>query len=215
MSDIAGWVAAAATVIAAMMTAANLGSRITGYGFIVFVVGSLCWTTVGITSGQTSLVATNAFLTVVNLIGVWRWLGRQAKFDDGGNRAARRSAASRVPTLFSTAALAGSEVIDPEGQVVGTVVDAMAKCDGSGLAYVVICVGGIGGVGERLYTVDPKQLIFAQGQIKTSLKSADFDGLVEIEPDNWPASLKPSCPKQGHLDRGAAQGGRVAAGLIH
>ena len=45
MESIAGWVAPVATTIAALMTASNLGSRITGYGFIVFTVGyaSIGW----------------------------------------------------------------------------------------------------------------------------------------------------------------------------
>ena len=41
MESIATWVAPIATTIAALMTASNLGSRITGYGFIVFTIGSL------------------------------------------------------------------------------------------------------------------------------------------------------------------------------
>jgi hypothetical protein len=40
MNDIAAWIAPAATVIAAVMTAANLGARITDWGFVVFTVGS-------------------------------------------------------------------------------------------------------------------------------------------------------------------------------
>jgi len=40
MESIATWVAPIATTIAALMTASNLGSRITGYGFIVFTTAS-------------------------------------------------------------------------------------------------------------------------------------------------------------------------------
>ena len=36
MAEIISWVATIATIVAALMTAANLGSRITGYGFAVF-----------------------------------------------------------------------------------------------------------------------------------------------------------------------------------
>ena len=43
MADTVSWIATVATVIAASMTAANLGSRVTGYGFCVFLVGSLAW----------------------------------------------------------------------------------------------------------------------------------------------------------------------------
>ena len=67
LADVAGWVAPAATMIAAVMTAANPGSRITGWGFVVFTVGSLAWTSVGLSSGQTNSLATNGFLTLVNL----------------------------------------------------------------------------------------------------------------------------------------------------
>ena len=40
MDNLAIWVAPIATTLAALMTASNLGSRITGYGFIVFTIGS-------------------------------------------------------------------------------------------------------------------------------------------------------------------------------
>ena len=52
MEDIAGWVAPIATMIAAMMTAANLGPRVTGWGFVVFTVGSIAWSTVAIATDQ-------------------------------------------------------------------------------------------------------------------------------------------------------------------
>ena len=48
----ASWVATVATIIAALMTASNLGPRITGYGFIVFTVGSIAWLALGIVTGQ-------------------------------------------------------------------------------------------------------------------------------------------------------------------
>ena len=48
MEDIIAWVATVATIIAALMTASNLGPRITGYGFVVFTVGSLAWLALGI-----------------------------------------------------------------------------------------------------------------------------------------------------------------------
>ena len=98
--EAAAWIAPIATMIASMMTAANFGSRITGWGFVVFVIGSIAWSAVGLASGQTNLVATNVFLTLVNLIGVWRWLARQARYDDGGQKGARHSGRASVPSLF-------------------------------------------------------------------------------------------------------------------
>ncbi len=82
------WFATAATVIAASITAANLGSRITDYGFCVFLAGSLAWLTAGFLSGQQALTWTNAILTILNMFGIWRWLGRQTKVEEGVQKAA-------------------------------------------------------------------------------------------------------------------------------
>ena len=61
------WVATAATIIAACMTASNLGTRITGSGFIVFTVGSIAWIAVALMTGQSALLWTNIVLTFLNL----------------------------------------------------------------------------------------------------------------------------------------------------
>ena len=127
IEDIAGWIAPVATTIAAMMTAANLGTRIMGWGFVVFLIGSLAWSAVGISTGQTNLLWTNGFLTLINIVGIWRWLGRHAAYDDGSEAAARRSAALCVPTLFAFNALIGSKIVDGAGEAVGTVINVMAN----------------------------------------------------------------------------------------
>ena len=60
--------APAATMIAAVMTASNLGARVTGWGFVVFTVGSIAWCLVALTSGQANLLWTNGFLILVNVL---------------------------------------------------------------------------------------------------------------------------------------------------
>jgi len=187
--SLAGWVGPIATMIAAVMTAANLGSRITGWGFVVFVIASLSWCVFGFTSGQTNLLATNAFLAFVNVIGVWRWLGRQARFDDGGKAAARRSRRAPVPTLFSAASLIGSPVRGRKGASLGTVVDAMLQCDNKEIAYIVIAEGGVGGVGERLHALDPRPLRIEDASIQCDLTADELAGLPVLTPDNWPPHL--------------------------
>ncbi len=190
MTEIAGWIAPAATMIAAMMTAANLGARITGYGFVVFAVGSIAWTIVGFASGQTSLIVANGFLTLVNLVGIWRWLGRQAKFEDGSKSAAERSAASpRVATLFSAGAMAGAAVSGRDGAKLGTVVDAMLRCGARDLAYVVVSDGGTAGLGETLRAVDPERLTFAPEGIEAAFDADAFARLPPLPADSWPAEL--------------------------
>ena len=92
MEAAANWVAPIATTIAAIMVAANLGSRLTGYGFIVFSVGSIGWMAVGWFNDQMNLVWQNAVLLGVNLIGIWRWLGLRARYEKGAQVAAEQSA---------------------------------------------------------------------------------------------------------------------------
>lgn len=196
MTEIAGWIAPIATMIAAMMTAANLGARVTGWGFVVFVVGSICWTTVGIGTDQANLLWTNGFLTLVNIVGVWRWLGRQARYDDGGEAAARRSAAARVPTLFPASSLVGAKLTGRGGETIATVVDAMTRCSDARLAYLVVSQGGVGGVGERLHALDPSELHISHEGVATDLTPAELAALPVLEPDRWPETM-PALPKQG------------------
>lgn len=75
--------AAALTMIAAVMVALNLGARITGYGFIVFTLGSIAWVIVAWATDQSSLLWTNGVLFVINVVGIWRWLGVRARYDKG------------------------------------------------------------------------------------------------------------------------------------
>ena len=79
MTDFIAWVATGATIVAASMTAANLGSRITGYGFVIFTFGALCWIAVGVSTDEPALLWTNVVLIVLDTFGIWRWLGRRRK----------------------------------------------------------------------------------------------------------------------------------------
>jgi hypothetical protein len=175
MDDIAGWIAPIATMIAAMMTAANLGARITGWGFAIFTIGSIAWSFVAITTGQQNLLWTNGFLTLVNAVGIWRWLGRQARYEDGGEVATERSTTARVPTLFAIGALTRAKLIGRGGESIGVVVDGMMRCSDAGLAYVVVSEGGIGGVGERLHALHPTELDMSEDGVRCDLGSGPID----------------------------------------
>jgi uncharacterized membrane protein YphA (DoxX/SURF4 family) len=87
MEAAATWIAPVATTLAAIIVAANLGTRITGWGFIVFTIGSLGWIAIGWATHQPNLLWQNAFLTLVNLFGVWRWLGMRARYEKGAGAA--------------------------------------------------------------------------------------------------------------------------------
>lgn len=186
-------------MIAAIMTAANLGTRVTGWGFVVFTIGSVAWSTVAIGTGQTNLLWANGFLTVINLIGIWRWLGRQARHDDGRDAAGRHSAAAAgVPTLFGVGSLIGATLTGRNGEQLGVIVDGMMRCEDSRLAYIVIGEGGVAGVGERLHALHPEEIRFSNTRAQCDLTSADVRALPVLDPERWPAEI----------DRGASVGSR-------
>ena len=192
VEDIAGWVAPIATMIAAMMTAANLGARVTGWGFVVFCVGSVSWSLVGMASGQTNLLATNLFLTFVNAVGVWRWLGRQRAYEDGGKAATEASRRSSSSTLFTATGVAGMAVEDRDGQSVGKAVEALVACEDGGVSYLVIASGGIGGIQEELRAVPRADVRFSCDRIVLRIGAAAFQRLPVLEEGDWPAQAP--CP---------------------
>ena len=191
MGDIAGWIAPAATMIAAMMTAANLGARLTGWGFVVFTIGSIGWIVVAVTTDQQNLLWTNGWLLIVNSVGVWRWLGRQAAYEEGGKAATSRSVAQHVPTLFATGSLAGTDLIGAGGGSIGSVVEGMISCDNAALAYVVVSEGGLGGVGERLHALHPDELRYRDGNFHCDLDRNALARRRVLCEDDWPLRIRP------------------------
>lgn len=190
MDEYVGWVASAATMLAAMMTAANLGTRVTGWGFVVFTIGSIAWALVGFLTDQPSLMITNTFLFTVNLFGVWRWLGRQARYEDGSAEATRSSRRKRnVSTLFSAGSLIGSKVEDPAGTAIGSAVDVMVSCETNRIVYAVIAEGGVAGAGERLRAVEPELLDIRDDVVICRLSFDEFCGRPQIDPENWPDDI--------------------------
>ena len=71
--------AAATTVIAAALIAANRNARVMVAGFALFIVAALAWMADGWLEGKASLVIQNVILLAINVLGVWRWLPRTEK----------------------------------------------------------------------------------------------------------------------------------------
>lgn len=188
MEQAAGWIAPIATMIGAMMTAANLGARLTGWGFVVFTVGSIAWTTVGFTTGQTNLVAANGFLILVNAFGIWRWLGRQAAYEDGARSAEASSRAAVSSTLFPATGIGAMTVMDKDGVRIGHAVEALLECSSGAIDYIGVASGGVAGVDEQLRAVPSDQIDFACKTLKLRIAKRDFTALPILRPGHWPAS---------------------------
>jgi hypothetical protein len=185
MADTISWIATIATIIAASMTAANLGSRVTGYGFVVFTFGALCWLAVGAMTHQPALLWTNVVLTGLDLFGIWRWLGRQSRVEEGARAATEASEETPGESLFPVSLLTRAAV-ECSGSEVGRCVDAMAGCRSGRLSYVVVSQGGVAGVGETLRRLPWRDAYVEGDKLAVRLQARDFERLEELPRDQWP-----------------------------
>ena len=185
----AQWIAPAATMIAAMMTASNLGARTTGWGFVIFTLGSLCWSLIGASTGQLSLLATNAFLTLVNLVGVWRWLGRQVKYQDGARTAADDSKHTPGPLLVAASRIIDLAVTDRAGVPLGNCVEALIDLEGAAISYIVVASRNAVGLDEELRGVARDSCCFGADAITLTLDAIAFARIPVLADRIWPARL--------------------------
>ena len=192
MGDIAGWIAPIATMLAACVTAANLGARITGWGFVIFTVGSIAWATYGFTTDQPNLLWQNLALTVVNVFGIWRWLIRRARFDDWARAAAERSERRESPTLVAVSSLVNASVAGRDGSALGTTIDAMATCDEGRISYLVVSAGSAGAMGGTLHVLPWSDVRAAPDRLETDLDDQAFARLELADASRWPARPHPA-----------------------
>ncbi|MGN6849577.1 MAG: PRC-barrel domain containing protein [Sphingomicrobium sp.] len=187
MAEPISWFATVATIIAALIVASNLGPRPTGYGFIIFAIGSVAWFVVGLRTNQPALIWTDSVLTLLNLFGVWRWLGRRAKVEDGAKAAAQASEESPGEALFPVSLLTQAPVRSGSAEL-GRCVDAMAGCSSGQLAYVVVGEGGVAGVGEVFRRLPWKLAHVNEGVLETQLPPDRFEQIETVPKDDWAES---------------------------
>ena len=186
MEQIATWIAPIATTLAALITASNLGARITGYGFVIFTVGSLAWLALGYFTGQSNLLWQNAILTALNLFGVWRWLGVRARIEEGARAAQEESRDTPGEELFPASLLGRARLTAFDGSDLGHAVDAMIGCSSGRLTYLVASEGGLAGVGETLRRMEWRDVVVEDDEILSRLTLEQFRLLPAIEKDEWP-----------------------------
>jgi len=187
MGEIAGWIAPFATMLAACVTAANLGARITGWGFVIFTVGSIAWTTYAFATDQPNLLWQNIALTVVNVFGVWRWLIRRARFDDYAKAAAEKSEARSGPTLFPLSSVSNASVTGADGSSLGVTIDGMATCEEGRISYLVVSAGTAGAMGGKLHVLPWAEVKATPEGLSTGLTEEAFARLELADAAQWPS----------------------------
>lgn len=78
IADIVKWAASISGILAALMVSLDLGRRITGFGFVLFVGSSICWFAGAWMTEDWALGTQNTVLFAINLLGVYRYLIRDA-----------------------------------------------------------------------------------------------------------------------------------------
>jgi hypothetical protein len=68
------WIAAIGTMLAAAMIAADLGRKVTGWGFVLFCAVSVTWVASALMNRVMPIAATNSLLLLINAWGVWQYL---------------------------------------------------------------------------------------------------------------------------------------------
>ena len=71
------WFASGSGMIAAAMISLDLGRKITGWGFVLFVASSIAWITGSALTHDWALGTQNVVLFGINLFGVYRYLIRK------------------------------------------------------------------------------------------------------------------------------------------
>jgi hypothetical protein len=186
MEQLLNLFAPAMIIVGALMTASNLGAKITGIGFVAFTLGSLAWLGIGMIAGPFSLVWQNVVLTALNGFGIWRWLGRQRQFEEGGEKAAERSRRITSESLFPASRLTSAEIQDRGSNKLGSLVDAMVGGSSGRVSYLVLAEGGLAGVGETLRRV-PFERVRTDGETFVGdFDKDELDKFDRLERDRWP-----------------------------
>lgn len=77
--DILKWSASISGIVACFMVSLDLGRRVTGWGFALFVASSICWITGALMTKDEPLWTQNMVLFGINCFGVYRYLIRKRK----------------------------------------------------------------------------------------------------------------------------------------
>jgi nicotinamide riboside transporter PnuC len=77
LKDVLEWFATLSGITAALMISADLGRRITGWGFVLFAVQSIAWIAFAQMDDTDGLMMQNGVLFFVNLLGIYRYLIRK------------------------------------------------------------------------------------------------------------------------------------------
>ena len=97
-----------------------------------------------------------------------------------------------VPQVLSATTLMGDQVVNPQGEQLGTVEEFMLDLDNGRVSYIVLSFGGFLGLGDKLFAI-PWEALTVNTDDHTLILNLEKE-LLENAPgfdkDNWPDRLQ-------------------------
>lgn len=91
-------------------------------------------------------------------------------------------------SLLAATRLAEAKVIGGDGEPLGTLSELMLDTERGAIVYAALAVGGVMGLGERLFAVPWRCFaVDAEGRVTSDLTAARFEGRDGFDKDCWPA----------------------------
>ncbi len=101
---------------------------------------------------------------------------------------------ARDAALTPFSMLVGATVTGPGGKPVGTIADVMMAAAEGKIVYVALSVGGVVGIGERLFAVPWGAFVVdpVGGALSLHFDAATLDGRPGFDKDGWPSAADES-----------------------
>ena len=87
MSEILEWYATVSGIVAALMIAADVNRKVTGWGFVLFCTMNVAWIWFGTIDDTAGLTTQNVVLFAINVLGIYRYLFRKQPLHPKGSPA--------------------------------------------------------------------------------------------------------------------------------
>ena len=87
LADILEWYATISGIVAALMIAADVNRKVTGWGFVLFCTMNFAWIGFGMIDETGGLTTQNVVLLAINLLGIYRYLWRKQPLHPQGGTA--------------------------------------------------------------------------------------------------------------------------------
>ncbi|MGI4880685.1 MAG: PRC-barrel domain-containing protein [Janthinobacterium lividum] len=102
--------------------------------------------------------------------------------------------AARDAVLTPFSMLVGAKVGGSDGRPVGTIADVMMAAAEGRIVYVALSVGGVVGIGERLFAVPWSAFVVDPlgGALAVRFDAAALDGRAGFDKDEWPGAPDPA-----------------------